>query len=164
MASSDCRGSCCCSWSAAQLVGGASKKVQWCGRRQWAWLVLRYDFGAHSNVARWWCMCSRSMLPSDWLDCLRFWRRRENRISGGHCLRIVVILWKRNEPIYSVTIALQNWPRSGGSERMQTLTTLLKAKRVAGLSSWLKTLRWSPTWENETESTMAWLPTIQALR
>ena len=89
-------------------------------------------------------MCSRSMLPSDWLDCLRFWRRRENRLSGGHCLRIVVIFWKRNEPIYSVTIALPNWPRSGGSERMQTLTTLLKAKRVAGLSSFKTLTSWVP--------------------
>ena len=41
------------------------------------------------------------MLQSDWLDCIAFWRRRENYPPKGHCLKIFVIFRKRKKPVYS---------------------------------------------------------------
>ena len=53
------------------------------------------------------CTCSRCMLPSDWSDCLAFWRRRENYPPKGHCLRILVIFEKERSQasgLYSVAL------------------------------------------------------------
>ena len=41
------------------------------------------------------CAAGTCYHTSDWLDCIRFWRRQENYIPKGHCLGIFVIFWKR---------------------------------------------------------------------
>ena len=55
------------------------------------------------------------MLSSDWLDCIGFWRRRENYSQKGHCLRILVIFWKRNELATLLLCRLTDTP---GGEHM----------------------------------------------
>ena len=56
-----------------------------------SWAELVSNVG---TVAKRRCMCCRYMLPSDWLDCIGLWHRRET-IPKGHCLGIFVIFWKR---------------------------------------------------------------------
>ena len=56
---------------------GTTRHESWAGLvLLWAGLVS--NIGAHSTVAKRRCMCCRHMLPSDWLDCIAIWRRREN--------------------------------------------------------------------------------------
>ena len=72
-------------------------------------------------------------LSSDWLDCVAFWRRRENYPQNSHCLRVLVIFEKERSQSTLLPVALhaELTDTHTGSGHMQSLTTLLKAKRVA---------------------------------
>ena len=53
---------------------GTTRHESWAGiALLWAGLVPKIG-----TVAKRRCMYCRHMLPSDWLDCIAFWRRREN--------------------------------------------------------------------------------------
>ena len=69
------------------------------------------NFGAHFKCTRR-ALCDEvsrhvlqvQWLPSDWLDCVAFWRRRENYPKNSHCLRVIFEKERSQSTLLSVAL------------------------------------------------------------
>ena len=145
-------------WASPASLKEKTHTEEWAGQCKHYELTGRastlHVIGAHSNIsAVTWHVPQVQGLPSDWLHCVACWRRREhyptkqNTVWG--CLSFKFLKQKGASLLcYRLLCRID---RHTGSEQMQSLTTLLKAKRVAGkqfktLESHLARTRQSPPW------------------